>query len=55
MGQKLIEGSNPSLSASREIGTARRAGPGEDGLKAVLQVEQYAPVAQLDRVHGYEP
>jgi hypothetical protein len=42
MGQKPIEGSNPSLSANR--------------FEIALAVDLHkAPVAQLDRAPGYEP
>ena len=44
MGLKPIEGSNPSLSASLEASLAEKR-----------KQQNIAPVAQLDRAHGYEP
>ena len=49
----LTEGSNPSLSAN--TGINRFSISARVKIAIMLQFHHYAPVAQLDRVLGYEP
>ena len=55
MGQKPIEGSNPSLSATKHRSQLTLTPGGDDKDNARPQLLSKAPVAQLDRVPGYEP